>query len=103
MALVQYHPEGSTYEVNSAQGGLLCLSEMYYPLGWTATVDGKETPIVRANSLLMALKVPPGKHEVQLNFEPEGWGMSKAMSQAGSMLWLLLLGVCAWRHRREIA
>ena len=103
VALVQYHPEGSTYEVNSAQGGLLCLSEMYYPLGWTATVDGKETPIVRANSLLMALKVPPGKHEVQLNFEPEGWGMSKAMSQAGSMLWLLLLGVCAWRHRREIA
>ena len=102
-SLVQYHPEGSTYEVNSAKGGLLCLSEMFYPLGWTATIDGKETPIVRANALLMALKVPSGKHEIQLSFEPEGWGMSKGMSHAGSMLWVALLGFCAWRHRRENA
>lgn len=101
--LVQYHPEGSTYQVNSAKGGLLCLSEVFYPLGWTATIDGEETPIVRANALLMALNVPPGQHEVQLSFEPEGWDMSKGMSHAGSVLWLSLLGFCAWRHRRDVA
>jgi hypothetical protein len=103
VSLVHYHPEGSRYEVNSAKGGLLCLSEMFYPLGWTATIDGEKTPIVRANALLMALKVPSGKHEVQMSFEPEGWGMSKGMSYAGSMLWVALLGFCAWRHRRENA
>ena len=100
-SLVNYHPEGSTYEVNSDKGGLLCLSEVFYPLGWVATIDGKEAPIVRVNALLMALKVPSGKHEVELHFEPEGWGMSRGLSRAGSLLWVSLLSFCAWRHRRE--
>jgi len=100
-SLVNYHPEGSTYEVNSDKGGLLCLSEVFYPLGWVATIDGKEVPIVRVNALLMALKVPSGKHEVELQFEPEGWGMSRGLSRAGSLLWVSLLSFCAWRHRRE--
>ena len=102
MNLVKYHPEGSTYEVNSAKGGLLCLSEIYYPLGWKAMIDGeKELPIVRANGLLMAVKIPSGSHTLEMHFEPEGWGMSKGLSHAGSLLWVLLIGICTWKHQRE--
>ena len=100
--LVKYHPEGSTYEVNSAKGGLLCLSEIYYPLGWKAMIDGeKELPIVRANGLLMAVKIPSGSHTLEMHFEPEGWGMSRGLSHAGSLLWVLLIGICTWKHQRE--
>ena len=98
--LDQYHPEGSTYSVNSDNGGLLVLSEMYYPSGWTAKIDGEETPLVRANYLLMALQVPPGEHTVQLHFEPEGWETARGLSIAGSVLWVLLLGACIWQDRR---
>lgn len=99
--LTKYHPEGSTYEVQSAKGGLLVLSEIHYPVGWTATVDGKETELVRANALLMALEIPAGSHDVQLNFEPEGWGTARGMSRAGSVIWLLLVSLCFWQHKRE--
>ena len=101
VTLTQYHPEGSTYDVSSDRGGLLVLSEVHYPVGWTATVDGEEVPLVRANALLAALEVPAGSHEVQLHFEPEGWGTAQGMSHAGSLLWVLLLGLCTWMHRRE--
>jgi hypothetical protein len=99
--LVQYHPEGSTYQVESAQGGLLVLSEVHYPVGWTATVDGSEVELVRANALLMALEVPAGAHEVQLSFEPEGWNTARGMSRAGSLVWVVVLGLCFWQHRRS--
>ena len=40
VSLVQYAPEGSTYEVSTANGGLMVLSEVHYPVGgrppWTA-------------------------------------------------------------------
>ena len=99
--LAQYHPEGSTYEVSSDKGGLLVLSEVHYPVGWTALVDGEEVPLVRANALLSALKVPAGSHEVQLQYEPVGWGTARGLSRAGSLLWLMLLVFCGWMHRRE--
>ena len=99
--LVQYHPEGSTYQVESAQGGLLVLSEVHYPVGWTATVDGNEVELVRANALLMALEVPAGAHEVQLSFEPEGWSTARGMSRAGSLGWVIVLSLCFWQHRRQ--
>lgn len=100
VVLSQYHPEGSTYQVESDKGGLLVLSEVHYPVGWTAKVDGQTVPLVRANALLMALEVPAGEHEVQLQFEPEGWGTAEGLSRAGSLLWVLLLGLCFWQDRR---
>jgi hypothetical protein len=99
--LKAYHPEGSTYEVQSEGGGLLLLSEVHYPIGWTATVDGEETPLVRVNALLMGLEVPAGSHEVSMSFEPEGWGTARGLSRAGSLVWMALLALCFWQTRRE--
>ena len=99
--LAQYHPEGSTYEVSSDKGGLLVLSEVHYPVGWTALVDGEDVPLVRVNALLSALKVPAGSHEVQLQYEPEGWGTARGLSRAGSLLWVILLVFCGWMLRRK--
>ena len=103
VTLQRYHPEGSTYRVSSDRGGLLVLSEIDYPIGWTASVDGNNTELIRANGLLRALKVPAGVHKVELHFEPAGWGTAKGISRAGSLLWLILLGFCFWRGRSEIA
>jgi hypothetical protein len=100
-AITAYHPNGSTYQVQSEGGGLLVLSEVHYPVGWTAEVDGKETPLVRVNALLMGLEVPAGSHEVSLSFEPEGWGTARGMSRAGSVVWVLLLSLCFWQNRRD--
>lgn len=99
--LVQYHPDGSTHRVNSDRGGLLVLSEVHYPLGWSATVDGNPADLVRVNYLLNALVVPAGQHDVALRFEPQGLSTAKALSFAGSALWVLLLGASVILGRKE--
>ena len=101
VALEAYHPEGSSYKVNSQSGGLLVLSEVHYPVGWTATVDGEEVPLVRVNYILSGLNVPAGAHDVQLTFKPEGWGTAKMLSRAGSLLLAALLGLSIRFGRRE--
>ena len=66
----------------SSSQSLLVLSEIYYPAGWKAYVDGDETEILRTNSILRSVVVPAGDHEVVFKFDPPlyriGWVLSNA-------------------------
>ncbi len=61
---------------------LLVLSEVYYPAGWKAYVDGNETEIFKTNYILRSIVVPAGKHDVVFKFDPPlyetGWNLSRA-------------------------
>lgn len=61
---------------------LLVLSEVYYPAGWTARIDGVETEILRTNFALRSIIVPGGKHEIVFEFAPsvyrDGWIVTHA-------------------------
>jgi uncharacterized membrane protein YfhO len=46
------------------------LSEVYYPAGWRAYVDGQETEIYKADLLLRAIYLPEGEHRVSFLFRP---------------------------------
>ena len=65
--LTHYDTNELAYRVESARGGVVVFSEIYYP-GWTVTIDGKEAELGRVNYVLRALKVPAGKHEVRMEF-----------------------------------
>lgn len=54
-------------EVETQRAALLVISDNYYP-DWRATVDGDETPVLRANYTLRAVQVPAGRHEVRLEY-----------------------------------
>ena len=53
---------------------MLVLSERDYP-GWSATVDGQATKVLRADYVLRAIYLPAGRHEVALSFEPPGFAL----------------------------
>jgi len=57
-----------TGEVTTDKKGILFLS-IPYSKGWTAYVDGKKTAIHRADTMFMALKIHPGKHEIRLTYQ----------------------------------
>ena len=69
--LLSYHPEKLEYDVNAATDKILLFSEIWYPDGWKAYVDGSETPIARADYVLRAIRVPAGKHKVEMRFETD--------------------------------
>lgn len=65
-----YAPGALTYAARSARGGVAVFSEVYFPWGWEATIDGKPAEIGRVNYLLRALKVPAGEHRIEMRFSP---------------------------------
>jgi len=91
VSLTHYHPDGSTYEVNCETDGVLVFSEVWYPEGWKAKVDGKEVPLIRANYILRALPIKSGVHTVELSFEPSGRQLAGLTSGIGSIVLLLFL------------
>lgn len=68
-----YEINGFTYEVESPAEAILKISEVYYPSGWKATIDGNETPIYRTDYCLRAIVVPAGKHTIRFDFEPKSY------------------------------
>ena len=89
--LVYYSPNRLRYDVSAPASGLAVFSEIYYPAGWKAFVDGKETPILRADYTLRALPVDEGEHEVEFVFAPESFTKGRVMSMASSIAIIVLL------------
>ncbi|HEX5750566.1 MAG TPA: YfhO family protein [Archangium sp.] len=67
--------------------GYLLLSDSHYP-GWEATLDGAPVPVLRANAVMRAVRVPPGTHEVRFDYRPLSFRL-------GAMLSVLALGALA--------
>ena len=66
-----YAPNRLSYKARSANGGVAVFSEIYFPWGWEATIDGKPAPIGRVDYVLRALNVPAGTHDIVFTFDPK--------------------------------
>ncbi|EPR67886.1 YfhO family protein [Cyclobacterium qasimii] len=73
ISLSSYSPDALSYKVSVEKSGLAVFSEIYYPKGWKAFIDGQETPILRVNYLLRGLMLPEGEHQVEMRFEPTAY------------------------------
>jgi hypothetical protein len=91
ITLTDHIPYRLKYDANSASGGLAVFSEIYYPDGWSAKIDGKEVPILRANYVLRALEIPAGKHAIEFVFAPNAYVIGDKITMASSWLVLLIL------------
>ena len=69
--------------------GLLVLSEIYYPEGWVARIDGREALIHEVNTVLRGVVVPPGSVRLTLDFEPQDVRLGMMISRLALLLLLL--------------
>ncbi len=100
--ITAYEPNRLTYDVNSAAGGVVVFSEVYYP-GWTAKVDGNEVEVGRVDYILRAINVTPGHHTVELSFFPQSVKTTEAIAYTGyALLLLVFLAIVFydWKKRK---
>ncbi len=91
--LTDYKPNHLTYQSNAAQEQLGVFSEIYYPNGWNAYIDGEPAEHFRANYVLRAMLIPAGEHSIEFKFEPGIYATGETISYASSILLLLLVVV----------
>lgn len=78
--LTSYAPDVLTYTSQSTADGTVVFSEIYYPYGWKAYIDGKPADIFRANYLLRAMNIPAGQHEIRMVFRPDSIRLGNTVS-----------------------
>lgn len=88
--ITSYTPEALTIIVNTPENAILSLAQVDYP-GWYATINGAETPILRAYGGLSAIIVPAGDHTVELIYNPLTYRIGFILS---AITWVGLLGFC---------
>ena len=92
ITLTDYAPGRLKYRTRSANGGVAVFSEIYFPWGWHATVDGKDTPVARADYILRAMSIPAGEHTVEMWFDPDSLHTTGIAATVAVIITYLLLG-----------
>jgi len=89
--MTSYAPNELHYKYSADTERLAVFSEIYYPDGWHATVDGKPIELIRADWTLRAALLPAGEHEVVMTFLPDSYRIGAAVSRVSSICLILLV------------
>ena len=79
-AIVHYGIQDIEVRATATGNNLLFLSETFYPKGWKAYINGKETEIYRLNYLFRGVIIPQGSHTLLMKFEPATFTLGKTIS-----------------------
>jgi len=101
--LEHYAPNDLLYNYKSKNNGLAVFSEIYYPKGWKAYVDGKLMPHFQTDYVLRAMILPSGEHKVEFKFEPKVYRVGEKISMISSIfLILVVIGLAVVEIRKSV-
>lgn len=94
--IIRWADQEVRLQVTAESPGYLVMTQSAFP-GWSAWIDGKKTPILKAYGFLTALAVTPGTHTVRFTYR-EPWVVAGLLI---APLWVLgLLITTVWRRRK---
>jgi uncharacterized membrane protein YfhO len=90
--LTKYDNDTIVYNTESPSPQFAVFSEIYYPGGWNAYLDGQPVAYYKVDYLLRGMPVPAGKHTITFIFEPTSYKLSYTIALwSGILLYLVLL------------
>jgi hypothetical protein len=102
--LTKFDNDTMDYSFSSTRPQFAVFSEIYYPYGWNAYIDGKKVEYCKADYVLRGLSLPAGQHAVKFIFEPSSFKRGVKIAYIASFLILILfLGglFMEWRNSRK--
>ena len=87
------------FDVDGNNEELLVVADAWHPF-WRAQVEGHDVPVIKANEVFKAVKLPAGKYQLRLFFDPQPY--RKGIPVAIISWILFLIGfVVAWKNRNK--
>lgn len=103
--MTSYELQSMTLKVHATGNNFMVLSEVYYPKGWEAFIDGKPTKIYQSDYFLRGIDVPKGEHTITLEFHPAIYYAGRDISLGTNIVLLLGLvgigGYSGFRKKRK--
>jgi len=87
------------FGVEARVPAMAVIAQTYYH-NWRAEIDGRPTPLLRANGAFQAVQVPAGGHRVHLYYEDEAFEVGAVVS---GCMWLNCLALWLVWQRRDWA
>ncbi|NOX37392.1 MAG: YfhO family protein [Calditrichaeota bacterium] len=99
VAVTHFDPNRVEFNVYASQPGLLVVSEIYYPRGWKAILDGEqELEIYKTNHVLRSVWMPAGEHRLQFIFRPASFFLGIRLSLIGFLIVYVGLAFALYRE-----
>jgi uncharacterized membrane protein YfhO len=102
--LVENKNDEIKYDFNAAANQFAVFSEIYYPKGWDAYIDGKKTPYCKTDYALRGLAIPAGRHSIDFIFDPVSVRKGEQIARYSNILSVLLVLFClfmVWKNREK--
>lgn len=99
--VTEYNNDKIVYKSNAAGNQFAVFSEIYYPRGWNAFIDGKKTDYLKVNYALRGMAIPAGQHTIEFRFEPESYTRGNTVTMIASLIAFALLALAIFMQVRK--
>lgn len=96
----EIHPEDVRVTVDATAPSMVVVRNAW-DRGWSATVDGRTVPVLRADYVLQGVPVAAGHHEIHLTYHDPTVGVGLALSGVAWLGFALALGWLVLTGRRR--
>ena len=96
-----YGPREIGLNLSTDAPSFLVLSEIYYPEGWHAELNGEPVSIHRTNYILRGFEIPAGEHTLTLRFDPRSHILGSRLSWIFNIIILLIGAAALAAHYRK--
>jgi hypothetical protein len=87
-------------KIRSEGNQFLVLSEVFYPAGWNAYLNGEAVNILKTNYFMRGVVVPEGEYTLEMRFEPRTYFLGRWISLITNMIVVLFaIGVAVYHFR----
>ena len=101
ISLTEYEPDRLSFDAEVPAKKLAVFSDIFYPKGWKAYIDGSEAEIKRVNYILRGVMIPPGTHEIEFRFEPNSVQAANFIGIIGGIIIVLFAVWLLFRYRKK--
>jgi hypothetical protein len=98
IAVKEHLPNYISYIYESPVPQATVFSEIYYPEGWNAYIDGEPVEHFRVNYTLRGLIIPEGKHEIEFKFEPQSYATASIVSTVFGFVVVLFFAFSMFKY-----